>query len=253
LNGAEEFIRKAVRRLVVQAVVGVCSGDSMKRILWAIAISLGVAIGIPYYFWQQATATPDWYRDHASISLRDPVVVEAARQQVAAKMAEAQPQPDGTQEVSLTSQDVNAIAVTTLNELARKTQLTDAIASVNSSIQDGRIQSGAVINLANVPPESLNPTEREIVTLIRSKLPGLVDREIYVGVEGQPTIQNGQLQFDDTLRIKIGNLSLSAADVANQLGISEATLWQTLNRELSTLQIQDVQIVNDQLRLRGTL
>lgn len=225
----------------------------MKKILWAIAIGMGVAIGVPYYFWQQATATPDWYRDHASISLNDPMAVQVARQRVAAKLAEAQPLPDGTHEVSLTSQDVNAIAVTTLNELARKTQLTDAIASVNSSIQDGRIQSGAVVNLANVPPESLNSTEREIVSLIRSKLPGLVDREIYVGIEGQPTVQNGQFQFDDTLRIKIGNLSLSAADVAKQLGISEATLWQTLNRELGTLQIQDVQIVDNQIRLRGTL
>lgn len=225
----------------------------MKKILWAIAIGLGVAIGVPYYFWQQATATPDWYRDRASISFRDPVAVETARQRVAAKLSTVQPQPDGTHEVSLSSQDVNAIAVTTLNELARKTQLTDAIASVNSEIQDGRIQSGAVINLANVPPESLNLTEREIVSLIRSKVPGLVDRELYVGIEGRPTIQNGQLQFDNTLRIQIGNLSLSAADVAQQLGISEATLWQTLNRELSTLHLQEVQIVDDQLRLRGTL
>ncbi|MBF2026820.1 MAG: hypothetical protein IGS48_08645 [Oscillatoriales cyanobacterium C42_A2020_001] len=67
------------------------------------------------------------------------------------------------------------------------------------------------------------------------------------------SFQNGRLQFDQSLRIKIGNLSLTAADVAQRLGISEATLWQVLNQELGALQIAEVQVSNDQLRLRGTL
>jgi len=225
----------------------------MKRIVWTIAVILGAAIGIPFYFWQQATATPDWYKDRASMSLNDPVSVQQARQIVAAKIATAQPQPDGTHEVYLTEADVNAIAVTEINNLAKRTQLTDAVESVNSTLQNGRIESGAVINLANVPLKDLRPAEREIVSLVRETFPGLVNREVYVGVEGQPTIQNGQLQFDQSLRIKIGNLSLTAADVAQRLGISEATLWQGLNQELGVLQIEEVQVSDDQLRLRGTL
>jgi hypothetical protein len=225
----------------------------MKRIVWTIAIITGAAIGIPFYFWQQATATPDWYEERASIRLDDPVAVRQARDIVAAKIASAQPQPDGTHEVYLTAEDVNAIAVTEINNLANRTQLTDAVESVNSTIQNGRIESGAVLNLANVPIADLQSAERELVSLVRETFPGLVNREIYVGVEGQPTIQNGQLQFDQSLRIKIGNLSLTAADVAQRLGVSEETLWRSLNRELGALQVKEVQVSDDQLRLRGTL
>lgn len=221
--------------------------------MWTIAALLGVAIGVPYYFWQQATATPDWYGDRASIQLDDAAAVQNAQQRVAAKIATAQPQPDGTHEVYLTQQDVTAIAVTEIDHLAKHTQLTDAIQSVNSTIQNGRIESGAVINLAKVGTANLSQTERDIISQVRQTFPGLVNREIYVGVEGQPTIQNGQLQFDDSLRIKIGNVSLTAADVAQKLGVSEATLWRSLNRELGALQVKEAQVSGDQLRLRGTL
>jgi len=224
-----------------------------KGLVWTIAIITGVAIGVPYYFWQQATATPDWYRDRASVRLDDATAIQNAQQRVAEKIATAQPQPDGTHEVDLTEQDVNAIAVTEIDNLAKHTQLTDAIQSVNSTIQHGRIESGAVINLAKVPTASLSPIERKIVAQVRQTFPGLVDREIYVGIEGQPTVQNGQLQFDDSLRIKIGNVSLTTADVAQRLGVSEETLWRSLNRELRALQIKEVQVSGDQLRLRGSL
>jgi hypothetical protein len=214
----------------------------MKKMLWSIAIIIGAPSGILFYVWQQATATPDWYRDRASIRLNDDTAVQLARQRVADKIATVQPQPDRTYEIALNQQDVNAIAITEINHLAKRTQLTGAIESVNSTIQEGRIKSGAVINLANLPTQGLSSTEQDVVTWVRQTFPGMVDREIYVGVEGQPTIQDGQLQFDDSLRIKIGNLSLTVA-----------TLWQELNRELGALQIKDVQVQDDQLRLRGMM
>lgn len=225
----------------------------MKRLFWAIAILIGLASGILFYLWQQATATPSWYRNPAGIRLNDPAAVQQAKDLVTAKMAKAKPQANGTHELYLTDKDVNAIAITGIGTLAKHTPLTAAIESVNSTIQDGRIESGAVINLADVSLSSLNPTERNLVSQLKAQFPGLVNREIYVGIEGRPIVQNGQLQFDDSLRIKIGNLSLTAADAAQRLGLSEATLQKVLHQELGTLQIEDVQVIDDQVRLRGTM
>lgn len=219
------------------------------------AFALGAVVGVPYYFWTQATAMPSWYQESAIAShrLHDPVVLQRAKQTVAAKVTSAQVQPDGTHEVYLNEQDVTAIALTELNYLAVQTQLTNALQSVGSNIRDGRIEAGAIINLSNLSSDRLNTTEKEIVTLVRQTFPALVEREVYVGIEGKPTMVDGQLQFDDSLRIKVGNLSLSAADVSQKLGISEATLWQTVNRELGVLQVKEVEVSGDQLRLRGTL
>ncbi|MGI0486455.1 hypothetical protein ACN4EK_13530 [Pantanalinema rosaneae CENA516] len=229
----------------------------IKRIGWMLALAVIGTIGIPYYFWRQATALPDWYQQDMInplvIDLHDPDAIAQARRTVADKMAAVQSYADGTQEIYLTEQDVNALAAVEVDRLANYTRLTEAIRSVNTTIRNGQIKSGAVINLANIPTEALDSNEQNLVATLLKTFPVLAQRQVYVGIEGTPAVVDGQLQFDHSLRIQVGNLSLSVADIAQQLGISEATLWQEINRELETLQLREAEISGNQVRLRGVI
>ncbi|HEY9618208.1 MAG TPA: hypothetical protein V6C64_15280 [Microcoleaceae cyanobacterium] len=229
----------------------------IKSIAWVIVLTVAGAIGVPYYIWHQATALPSWYQQSAiaasGMTLNNPDTIAQAKQTVAAKIATARSYSDGTQEIYLTEQDVNAIAAVEIDRLANYTHLTDAVRSINTTIRDGQISSGAVINLANVSTTSLDSTEQNLVATLIKTFPALAQREIYVGIEGKPTVVDGRLQFDDSLRIKVGNLSLSVADVAKELGVSQATLWQELNQELDALQLREAEISGSQLRLRGVI
>lgn len=229
----------------------------VKRIGWILALTAVGTIGVPYYFWQQVTALPDWYQQRAiaaqGIELNNPRAIEQARQIVADKMAAAQSYSDGTQEIYLTEQDLNALAAVEVDRLANDTRLTEAIRSVNTTIHNGQIKSGAVINLANIPMEALDSTEQNLVATLIKTFPALAQREVYVGIEGTPAVIDGRLQFDHSLRVQVGNLSLSVTDIAQQLGISETTLWQELNRELEALQLREAEISGNQVRLRGVI
>lgn len=229
----------------------------MKKFWWAIAFTLGGVGGTLYYLLTQVAALPAWYGDGSitanAISLSNPVAVQQARELAAAKIASAQSHPDGTHEVTLDERSLNALAAAKISNLTQHTRLTEAVRSVNSTIRNGQIESGAVINLSKVPLDRLDPTEREVLALIRDTVPALADREIYVGIEGRPAVINGKLQFDDSLRIKIGNFRFTATDVAERLGVSPTKLWQELDRELGALHVKDVQVSGNSIRLRGTI
>jgi hypothetical protein len=229
----------------------------MKKFGWTIAFIVGSVGGTLYYLVSQVTAIPAWYGESAiaanAISMSNPAALQQAKTVAAAKIANARSHPDGTQEIILDERSLNALAATEVSNLAEHTRLTEAVRSVNSTIRNGQIESGAVIDLSNIPVDRLDATEREALTLVRQTFPTLADREIYVGIEGKPRVTNGKLQFDDNLRIKIGNLSLTAVDLAEKLGVSPAELWQGLDRELGNLQVKDVQVSGNSIRLRGVI
>lgn len=228
----------------------------MRRIWWMLALIVGSVIGASYYFWHQATALPSWYRSaNASqvIPLQDPDALQQARQAIANKLRTAKSHSDGTHEIYLNDQDLNALAVTELDNLASYSRLRDAVQAIHSRIEDGQLETGAIVNMASIPDEALGYREQEFMLWLREHFPLMFEREVYVGVEGKPTVVNGQLQFDDSLRIRVGNLRLTFTDVAERLGLSEAMLWEKLTQELGTLQIKDIEVAGDQLRLRGTL
>jgi hypothetical protein len=227
----------------------------MKKLAWFVAFMVSAVAGTAYYLISQVTAMPAWYGQAGiaanAIQLDDPAAMEEARRITSAQLAQARAYPDGTQEIILDERSLTAMAATEVDNLARTTGLTRAVRSVNSRIHNGQIESGAVINLEQVPTEQLSPTERELLTTLRQTLPALANREVYVGIEGKPTVVNGQLQFDDSLRIKIGNFSLTAAAAAQKLGLSPAELGQVINQELQNLQLKEVEISDNQIRLRS--
>jgi hypothetical protein len=156
--------------------------------------------------------------------------------------------------VELNGAELNALFASQVARVADSQNLTPAVKRISTQIADGKIESGAVINLANLPTHTLSQTEQDALMQLVKAFPGLSDRDVYVGVEGTPAIANGQLKLDGT-RLRIGNVKLSVADVARQLGVSEASLQERIDQQipLERVGIQDVQLQNDAVKIRGTV
>jgi hypothetical protein len=65
----------------------------------------------------------------------------------------------------------------------------------------------------------------------------------------------GQVKWDSNTKVKLGNLSLSLNELSQRLGIPAEQLEQTLNLSLplGSLKVNDMELTNDKLLLKGTV
>lgn len=218
----------------------------MKMLLTGLAIAaatVGAGLG---YAAMQTSALPDWYSQTNS---------------PAAAHASADHDP-GTSDTYDSSSATVSDGKTTVIPASRLNQMvTDAMASqpytapildaakgVNTSIKNGRIESGAVINLADLPLAALPAEGQQAVEQLTHNLPFLANRDVYLGIEGSPKVVDGAISLDDT-HIKLGQLSLPIAKVASQLGLSQSDIEQQIDALLSQQGVRpsDVKVVDGQL------
>lgn len=128
----------------------------------------------------------------------------------------------------------------------------DSAQDIRTSLANGRLESGVVMNLSKLPVEALPEEGQQVVEQITQTFPFLANRDVYLGVEGSPTIVGGQFSLDDT-HVKIGQIKLPVANVASQLGISQADIENQLGAVLEQqgLTPDDIQIVDGKLIIRG--
>ena len=225
-----------------------------KRRIFLACILVGVVAG-PLLAWHQATRLPEWYETPMIagnvLDLRDRTTLQQAEQTVETKLGQVQPTPDGTTEVELNEGDINALLASQVARVADAQNLTSGVKRIKTSVANGKIESGAVINLSDLPAEVLNQQEQGMVLRLIQAFPALAERDVYVGIEGTPTVANGQVNLTGT-QVRIGNLRFALTDVANRLGVSEATLSQELSQRIAPGQvgIRDVELVDDRVRIR---
>ena len=245
----------------------------MKRFLvLGVLIVLGSVGGVVLYFWQQATRLPEWYvssTGETQFNLGDRVQGQQGQSSV-------QQRPDQTQQrqtldTKIADRVDQAIAEgkpadlqlnsTELNnlfssELTRKAaaKLGSAVKGVNTTIKDGKVESGAVVNLAEVPLGQLSPRERSTIANMMAAFPDLNQRTVYIGIEGQPIVQDGQVRLDSNTRLRLGDLSFTPAEIAQRLGVSEQQVRQQLELQLQLgkLKVRDIELVGDRAVIRGT-
>ena len=221
----------------------------MKMLLTGLAIaaaSVGAGLG---YAAMQTSALPDWYSQTTSPS-------------TAHASASYDPATSGTYDSSATVSDgkTTVIPASKLNQMVTDAMasqpytapILDAAKGVNTSIKDGRIESGAVINLADLPLAALPAEGQQAVEQLTHNFPFLANRDVYLGIEGSPKVVNGAISLDDT-HIKLGQLSLPIAKVASQLGLSQSDIEQQIDTLLSQQGVRpsDVKVVDGQLVIEG--
>lgn len=215
----------------------------MKMMLVGLAIAAAAIGGGVGYTAMQTTSLPDWYsqaqsgQKAAGLDRSDAAVVE--------------PVNAAPGDVVISSGELNQI-VTDAIASEPYAPLLNAAKGVNTSIEKGRIESGLVMNLSELPLASLPVEGQQAVEQLTQKFPMLANRDVYIGLEGRPEVVDGALSLDDT-HLKIGQMKLPIGSIANQLGISQAEIEGQLGALLQQQGIapEAVQVVDGQLVIKG--
>ena len=234
-----------------------------RSLIFGFFIALGVSSGVLFYFWQQATQLPEWYVNSATGQAQinptnrdDRGQIQQQRQKLDTKIATHVDQAivEGKPaDLQLDSSEINDLFT---SELTRKAtaKIGSAVKGVNTTIKDGKVESGAVVNLAEVPLERLSAGERSTIAKLIAAFPDLNQRPVYIGIEGKPIVQNGQIRLDSNTRLRLGDLSFTPSEIAQRLGVSEDKVRRQLELELNLgrLKVSDIELSGDRAVIRGT-
>ncbi|MBW4678983.1 MAG: hypothetical protein KME19_02570 [Microcoleus vaginatus WJT46-NPBG5] len=263
----------------------------MKKVsLIILSLSIGVA-GIVYYQWQQFTNLPEWYTHQAQaspnlINFKNPEEVKEAKTQLEGKIdaylasQESQPaleepkndSPFNTQPIvgsasagktfdpdsvalNLDATEFNTLVVSNLVENARSSPLLESAKGFKTTIKNGAIEAGVVLNISQIPTEQLAADERTAFNKAIQTFPFMENRQVYLALEGKPSLEQGTLKFDDSTKVKVGNLSMTLSELSQKLGIPKEQLKQKINLELSLgrLKINDIKFEGDRALIRGAV
>ncbi|MGB7250378.1 MAG: hypothetical protein WBC73_15680 [Phormidesmis sp.] len=211
--------------------------------LAVIAAVVGAGIG---YAGMKTTALPDWYAQDASAD--DEATILPVNEGYGSTSTEA----IAPEDVVISAGELNQIVTEAIARQPYAEPLLNSSQGVGTSIEDGRIESGLVVNLSTLPVEALPSEGRQAVEQLTRTFPFVANRDVYVGIEGSPTVVDGSLSLDDTY-LKLGQLRLPMDNVASQLGFSQGELESQLSAVLTQqgLTPEDVQVINGQLVIKG--
>ena len=116
--------------------------------------------------------------------------------------------------------------------------LPSSVKGVNTKIRDGKIETGAVVNISEFSNTFVAKNGRTALNKLTEQFPFLNNREVYIGISGKPYLDKGELKFDDNTKIKVGNLSFTIADLSQKLGIPKEQIEQKLNLQLQQIKLQ---------------
>jgi hypothetical protein len=237
----------------------------MKKLVLALSALLGIGIALGYYYWRQATQIPEWYTSQSentatAIDLKNSSELIAAKARAIEKInsrvdESSRSSPSQPVEVQLDPQDLNELVTAKIAEKANKGKVIPPVSSIRTTIQNGRIESGTVVNLSELPKHQLDENQNAAIEKLVNTFPPLKDRDVYVGISGKPLVENGQLEWDDNTKIKLGDLSLSINELAQRLGVSPEKLKQELNlsSQLGKLRVSELELKGDRVLLKGSV
>lgn len=263
----------------------------MKKIsLIILSLSFGVA-GFVYYQWQQFTNLPEWYTQQAQaspnlINFKNPEEVKEAKTQLEEKVdaylasqesqqtieeskndspfntkpiigsADAGPtfNPDSVA-LNLDETEFNTLVVSNLVENARSSPLLESAEGFNTTIKNGTLEAGIVLNLSQIPADKLAAEQRTVFNKAIQTFPFIENRQVYLAVAGKPSLEQGTLKFDESTKVKVGNLSMTLSELSQKLGIPQEQLQQKINLELSLgrLKINDIKFEGERALIRGAV
>lgn len=214
------------------------------------------------YTWQQVTHLPDWYTRKSaseaapatllSAQVDEPAEVESLafdlHQKVDRILSTTTSQ---TPEVQLSAQEFNQFVVTSLPAQARSPQVISAVKAMNTQIEAGQLQTGIVLDTSALPLEQLPSEYRATVNGLFQSFPALQDKEIYVGVEGKPYLQQGKVILGEDARLVVGNVRFSYADIRDRINLPPDLLDQSVNLQLGQLQVEDLKFQDQMVILKG--
>ena len=235
----------------------------MKKIIIKsiLLVSIGTIGGL-YYLWQEATKVPDEYTEavtanktsNPDLSLQSSQIEERkdlSKNKIVRAMARSKAGQKVT--VKLNNRDLNNLVVAKLANAQANKQVPAGIKGINTNIKDGKIYTGALVNLDRLVHDSPPGSQIADLSKLTDKLPFLKDRDIYIGIIGKPIVAGSRIEFDRDTQIKIGRMNFTISQLSENLGISPAKIQRAIDLKLQqhNLKIDRVNLENNQLAIEG--
>ncbi len=225
----------------------------MKKIIALVTLcSIGLTIGIAYFYVQRASELPVWYTDKPETTQppnSTPSVSPSPSPRTATAIQEKfQTAKPGAVQERLTAAEVDNLIVAGLTKNNGVTKpLPSAVKGIKTQIQQDQIRTGAIIDLAAVEKMPSSP-RTEMMSRLLKIMPQLRGKPVYIGIAGKLSVKDGQPQLAPGGKLQIGKVELPLNDVAKQLGISRSTLEEHVT---SYLQFRNLDIENIDLTDQG--
>jgi hypothetical protein len=218
-----------------------------KQLIWLVGIAAGVAIGAlaaTALSVRQVSQVPDWYATESPTVATTPSPTPLSPDVFESLITSGAP-------VELDGSQVNQIVTAAIAQSPEGQALLQN--GFSTTVEDGKIKGGVVVNLSELPTEGLTEQERAALDRVLAFVPVLGRRGVYLGIEGSPTVQNGRLRLDENMSVKVGNLTLPASVVASQLGLSLEEVESRINAEVEArgIDLQEVRVEGDRLIING--
>jgi hypothetical protein len=235
----------------------------MSKIIFKLLGVLSIAaIGGAYYVWQEAIKVPEEYTqasaddktDSQSLPLKPSEITERAAISQKKIVAPIERAKSGEKvNVKLSDRDINNLVVAKLATSQQNKQVPVGIQGVKTNIKDGKIYTGAMVNLDQLARNGKPGSQTAALSKLTNKLTFLKDRAVYIGIVGKPTLDGSQIKFAPDTQIKIGNMNFTIAQLAENLGVAPEKLQQTLDLHLQqqNFKVNRINIENNGLAIEG--
>ncbi len=252
----------------------------MQKLRFFVSLSiLGIGAGT-FWLWQQATYIPEWYTqpvvlpevatvlsgtDVAPVDKRQALKSQLARQVIPrptnnSKSPSTRPDSDQsspgsqtTHEVTLDSNKFGQFVISSIPQTTQSEQLLPAIKAINTEIDAGQLKIGIVVNTAEIPLEELTEEMQSQFQKTLSTFPFLKDKEIYLALSGQPSLESGEVILGKNAKVQIGGLTMDLSDASAKMGIPFESFERQIYLQLGQLNIQDISLIEKEAVLRGTV
>jgi hypothetical protein len=233
-----------------------------KIIIKLLAVILVGTIGGLYYVWQEAIKVPDEYTkadaddrsDSQSLPVQPSQIAERAavsKQKITTPIEQAQVGQKVT--VKLSDRDLNNLVVSKLATAQPNKQLPVGIKGVKTNIKDGKIYTGALVNLGELAHSGSPGSQKAALTRLTDKLTFLKDRDVYIGIIGTPVVTGSKIKFGEDTEVKVGNMNFTIAQLAENLGVDPAKIQQAIDLQLQqdNFKVDRVNIDKNALSIEG--
>jgi hypothetical protein len=215
-----------------------------------------------YYVWQEATKLPDDYRKEAAqskpgtpapILQLSQITARAAvsKQKIVAPIEQAK--VGQRIDVKLSNRDLNNLVMAKLATSQPNKQLPTAVRGIKTNIEDGKIHIGALVNLGQLAANGMPGSQTAALTQLTDKLTFLKDRDVFIGIVGTPIVDGSKVKFTEDTEIKVGGMTFTIAQLADNLGVSPDKIQQMIDLQLQqkNFKIDRVNLSNNGLSIEG--
>ncbi len=218
-----------------------------------------------YYCWTQATELPEWYtsQGRSGQNLQNPghqdevktkVLKEKIDQEIKTNLRKNQNLGGGKNvEVKLNEDDVNYLLTSEIAKNSERSKILKAVKGANTTIESGKVKSGIVANLENIPTNELVESEKLVLMKLIEAFPYLKNKEVYIGIVGKPELESNKLKLDQNTEITVGNLTFPLSELSKKLNIPQSELEKSISLEFGKLKVNHVEFVGNTALVKGSV